>query len=193
MSDVTTYVFALFLGIRERGGMPLGLRSEYVLLRETKEEEPSAEEVTEVVEEEIPSDAEPAEAVAEVESQPEPEPESEPVPEPESEPVEPEPEPEPVVEAVEIPPEPEEPVVTEEQPEKPEPEPEKVDPHFVFEPEHPVSTDSPVVVNGWIHGYEQIKGKEHWVKVNRRVEGNGTELVGDVPCTFEGERAVAVG
>jgi len=42
VNDVTTYDMSLFLGIIERGGMPVGLRDQYVLLRMTKEKNPSA-------------------------------------------------------------------------------------------------------------------------------------------------------
>jgi len=94
-------------------------------------------------------------------------------------------------ELLKAPPEPEEPVVTEEQPE--EPEPERTSPKLTFDPEPPVKTDTPVVINGRIEGYETIKGKGYWMQVVRQVEESGIEFIRNVPCTFEGERTVAVG
>lgn len=96
-------------------------------------------------------------------------------------------------ELLKAPPEPEEPVVTEEQPEEPEPEPEPTARKLTFDPESPVKTDTPVVINGDIEGYETIRGKGYWMQVVRQVEGSGIEFIRNVPCTFEGERAVAVG
>lgn len=195
---MTTFEFSIIEGILGRGGSAIGVKEQYTL-RTPSEPEPTevSEEATEVSEDPIPS---PAEVPAE---EPEPQPESEPAPEPE-------PAPESVVEdvveeAVEeitidpvegepalkvdgdvVVEEAVEPVVEEEPIEEALLQTTNI--KFTFEPPSPFFGDK-VGLSGFIEGL----GTEpkYYLSVMRLVEGNGTEPVGEVNLTVDGERTVA--
>lgn len=197
MTDVTQFEFALLKGEKGRGGTPVGVKAPYELTR-IVEGEAAVEEVIDMPpEEEIPSTEIPEEAPIE-ESQPEPEeittePDEgtpalevkgdvvieDPVVEPE---VEPEVEEEEVVEPVV-----EEPVA-EEVVEEPTPAPPDYSNVVItFNPESPQQTNNRVDLTGTVTG---LPDPEHFLMINRKVDGNGTEFVGEVKLTVDGERTV---
>lgn len=184
MTDVTQFEFALLKGEKGKGGTPVGVKAPYELTR-IVEGEAAVEEVIDMPpEEEIPSTEIPEEAPIEESqpvSQPEPEPEVEAVPEVEPV-VEPEVKEEEVVEPVVEKP------VAEEVTEEPTPAPPDYSNVVItFDPESPQQTNNRVDLTGTVTG---LPDPEHFLMVNRKVNGNGTEFVGEVGLTVDGERTV---
>jgi len=197
VTDVTQFEFALLKGEKGKGGTPVGVKAPYELTRIVEAEAAVKEVIDMPPEEEIPSTEIPEEAPIE-ESQPEPEeittePDEgtpalkvegevvieDPVVEPE---VKPEIKEKEVVEPVV-----EEPVA-EEVTEEPTPAPPDYSNVVItFNPESPQQTSNRVDLTGTVTG---LPDPEHFLMVNRKVNGNGTEFVGEVELTVDGERTV---
>jgi len=194
---MTQFEFALLKGEKGRGGTPVGVKAPYELTR-IIEGEAAVKKVIEMPpEEEIPSTEIPEEAPIE-ESLPESEEitiepdEGTPTLEVEGDVViedpvvEPEVEPE-VKEEIVIEPVVEKPVV-EEVVEEPTPAPPDYSNVVItFDPESPQQTNNRVDLTGTVTG---LPDPEHFLMVNRKVNGNGTEFVGEVGLTVDGERTV---
>ena len=187
MTDVTQFEFALLKGEKGRGGTPVGVKAPYELTR-IVEGEAAVEEVIDMPpEEEIPSTEIPEEAPIE-ESQPEPE---EITTEPDVVIEDPEVEtavkPEVKEEEVVVEPVVEEPVA-EEVIEEPTPAPPDYSNVVItFDPESPQQTSNRVDLTGTVTG---LPDPEHFLMINRKVDGNGTEFVGEVGLAVDGERTV---
>lgn len=197
MTDVTQFEFALLKGEKGKGGTPVGVKAPYELTR-IVEGEAAVEEAIEVPpEKEIPSTEIPEEAPIE-ESQPEPEEitiepaEDTPalkvegdvvIEDPEVEPVvEPEVKEEEIVEPVV-----EEPVAEEVVEEQTPAPPDYSNVVITFDPESPQQTSNRVDLTGTVTG---LPDPEHFLMVTRKVNGNGTEFVGEVGLAVDGERTV---
>lgn len=198
MTDVTQFEFALLKGEKGRGGTPVGVKAPYELTR-IVEGEAAVEEVIDMPpEEEIPSTEIPEEAPIE-ESQPEPEEitiepdEGTPALKVEGDVVIEDPEVETAVKP-EVKEEEEvvEPVVEEPVAEEVVEEPTPAPPDYsnvviTFDPESPQQTSNRVDLTGTVTG---LPDPEHFLMVNRKVDGNGTEFVGEVELAVDGERTV---
>lgn len=198
MTDVTQFEFALLKGEKGRGGTPVGVKAPYELTR-IVEGEAAVEEVIDMPpEEEIPSTEIPEEAPIE-ESQPEPEEittepdEDTPALKVEGDVVIEDPKVETAVKP-EVKEEEEvvEPVVEEPVAEEVIEEPTPAPPDYsnvviTFDPESPQQTSNRVDLTGTVTG---LPDPEHFLMLNRKVDGNGTEFVGEVGLAVDGERTV---
>lgn len=175
----TKFEFTLYEGVKGRGGSPMPVKTHYILL--PKSDEPEVEKP-----EEVSADPEPLEETkmdkAEYPNDEAPAEEPEPVPEPQ----EPEREDEKegdltLTNDEESEPEPEE-IIEEKVPPEP---PTFTNIVVTFDPESPQYTDIKSTVSGSISG---LQAGDFYLSVERLVEGNGKEFVGEIALNPDGER-----
>lgn len=194
---MTQFEFALLKGEKGRGGTPVGVKAPYELTRIVEGEAAVKDVIDMPPEEKIPSTEIPEEAPIE-ESQPEPEEitidpvEDTPALKVEGDVVIEDPEVETAVKPEVKEEEVVEPIVEEPVAEEVIEEPTPAPPDYsnvviTFDPESPQQTSNRVDLTGTVTG---LPDPEHFLMVNRKVDGNGTEFVGEVGLAVDGERTV---